>query len=125
MHEEYEAIKNELQDELVLYSQIALNNLTADTESIAIRSMPTNAAGVDYQRSKPRMQLFQILTKSTNQKRAMNTLESIAEHLNALVIDAAAGLIICEVYAEPRYLETTDKKEFIFTAAFKAEIERG
>lgn len=126
MFNTYESIKEYLNAGLTLYAPISLNGLTSKTESISLRSIPTNADGIAYDKKKSRLDMFQIMTKSINQKTAMNTIELIAELLNnADFEDADSNMIYCEIYSEPSFLEKTNSNEYIFTSVFFAEIEKG
>lgn len=125
MFDFYKALKKYLEMNVQLFAPIALNGLQATPESITITGMPTSAGERRYDRTKQRNNMFQIMTKSKSQQTAMDTLEMIAEMLeNGMFTINGYYLTNCEVYSEPAYLETTEKNEYIFTAAFKAEIEK-
>lgn len=121
----YESLKEYLEENLSLHAPIALGGLTSANESIALVSMPSPSDQLFYDRKRPRIIQFQILTKSVKHKTAMNKLEEIASLLDGgfFVVE---GYVFdgCEVYSEPSYLETTEKKEFIYTAAFRAELTK-
>lgn len=108
-------VVNHLKDTLPLFAPITMNELKPTDKSIAIRIMPV-APGDRYmngQRARP--VLFQVLTKSTSDLEAMNTIESIADELEGFG---------CPVQSEPSFLQE-DGKSKIHTATFRGEIIKG
>lgn len=125
MFKVYQSIEEYLETTLTLYSDIALNGLTSNSESITIKEMPSGASLMDFDTDRVRNLQFQVMTKSLNQELAMQTIEQIAESLqNVDIVVVGYRSIYCLINSEPRYLERTNKQEYIFTASFKVEVEK-
>lgn len=125
MFEFYKSLNIYLSTKLTLYAPIAMSGLDSAPNSISIYSMPTPSGERFYDDERPRQVMFQILTKHKEQTMAMNTLEDIANALERCSFNVAGyQMESCEVYAEPAYLEKTEKNEYIFTAAFNAVIRK-
>lgn len=123
MFEFYKSLKAYLEASLSLFAPIALSGLSTDAKSIAVVPMPTASGNRFYDSQRQRVVQIQILTKTTDQKEAMNTLENIADLLCEGYFDIKGyHLDGVDVYSEPSYLEKTQKNEYIYTAAFRAEI---
>ena len=123
MFEFYKALKTHMESNMVLFSAIAMNGLTTNPKSISIGSMPSPLGNKYYDDKRERIVQIQVLVKSDDPKEAMDTAEFIDSFL-----DDSSFIVIgykvksCETYVPPSYLEKTAKSEYIYTAAYRAEI---
>lgn len=99
-------------------------------KSIAIRMTPS-ALGEQYFEGEIINKQFQMLVKSDNQLEVNNTTEAIARELNNVhrrvfnAINGSYTLRRLNVYVEPNFVEKTAANEFIYTALFTTELEKG
>ncbi|UNP84826.1 minor capsid protein [Bacillus mycoides] len=99
-------------------------------KSIAVRMIPS-APGEQYFEGEIKNKQFQILVKSENQLEVITSIEAIAEALNNVhrcvfnAIDSSYTLIRLNVYVEPNFVEKTAANEWIYTALFSVELEKG
>ena len=123
MFEFYKALKNHMESNLVLFSAIAMNGLTTNLKSISIGSMPSPLGGKHYDDKRERIVQIQMLVKSDDPEEAMDTAEFIDSFLDdSSFIVTGYKVNSCETYVPPSYLEKTAKSEYIYTAAYRAEI---
>ncbi|MGH0448493.1 phage tail terminator protein [Bacillus mycoides] len=107
---------------------IGTNNTTK--KSITIRMTPS-ALGEQYFEGEIINKQFQMLVKSDNQLEVNNTTEAIARELNNVhrrvfnAINGSYTLRRLNVYVEPNFVEKTAANEFIYTALFTTELEKG
>lgn len=123
MQQFIESLIEHLKSNVTLYTSISPQGLSGNSESISITLMPS-ARGEQFQdKSRIRNRTFQILTKSEDNLKALNAIDAICEALDdkSFVI-TGWKLVSCEVYSEPSWLEKTERNEYIYTAAFAAEI---
>lgn len=123
MFDFYLALKAHLESNMSLFTTVALNGLTSNTRSISIGSMPSGLGTKYYDDERQRVIQIQVLVKSTDPKEAMDTAEAIDTFLDGNSFDVIGYKVdSCESYVPPSYLEKTAKSEYIYTAAYKAEI---
>ena len=123
MFEFYLALKTHLESNMSLFTEVALNGLTTNTRSISIGSMPSSLGTKYYDDERQRVVQIQVLVKSTDPKEAMNTAEAIDSFLDGSSFEFTGYKVeSCESYVPPAYLEKTSKSEWIYTAAYRAEI---
>lgn len=123
MFDFYLALKAHLESNMSLFTTVALNGLTTNTRSISIGSMPSGLGTKYYDDERQRVIQIQVLVKSTDPKEAMDTAEAIDTFLDGNSFDVIGYKVdSCESYVPPSYLEKTAKSEYIYTAAYKAEI---
>lgn len=123
MFEFYKALKKHMESNMVLFSAVSLNGLTTNLKSISIGSMPSPLGSKYYDDKRERIVQVQVLVKSTDPKEAMDTAEFIDTFLDdSSFIATGYKVNSCETYVSPSYLEKTAKSEYIYTAAYKAEI---
>lgn len=69
--------------------------------------------------------MFQILTKSPSQADALNGISQIADALDGYEAEYPTYKItLCSVYTEPSWIEKNSQNEHIYSAVFRAEVER-
>lgn len=98
--------------------------LLDEKDSVAIRLLPSEP--IDYIVGSTFNKSFQILTKYTNQLKAIQVLEDIttAIHRKTNVINGDSYKVISmECSTLPNWVETTDDGYYIYTALFNAELE--
>lgn len=121
-----EKLKTELPSE-VIYSVIRQDMLDKTSDSIAIRVVPSPPGETFLIGSTHQLQ-FQILTKSKQQEKAINSIEQISYKLDRLYnqgivsLDNSFTFISCEVYVQPAFVEKNAADEYVYTALFRAEI---
>lgn len=120
-----EGVGSHLSANVSLYAPLSFKGLTKDRKSISITTMPTAGGDRYFDGTSTRPVQFQIMTKSSNQLEAMNTLETIANLLEGGFFDVKGyQFISCEVNNWPSWLEETETNEFIYTSAYRAEIKK-
>jgi len=102
---------NRLKNDLTLYANVELGQLSTATKSIALRIMPSTSENY-YSDDRTKSISFQILTKSDNLSQTINMLEQITDKL----IEYG-----CNVYTEIAYLQQ-DEQGYIYTASFSTDI---
>lgn len=118
-----EAVSGYLSTNTALFATISFRGLTTESKSISITTMPTAGGDRYFDNRSVRPIQFQVMTKSKNQLEAMNTLETIANLLDGGFFSVSGyQLINCEVMNWPSWLEETEKNEFIYTSAYRAEL---
>lgn len=123
MFDFYLALKAHLESNMSLFTTVALNGLTTNTRSISIGSMPSGLGTKYYDDERQRVIQIQVLVKSTDPKEAMDTAEAIDTFLDGNSFNVIGYKVeSCESYVPPSYLEKTPKSEWIYNAAYKAEI---
>lgn len=99
-------------------------------KSIAIRMIPS-ALGAQYLEGELINKQFQVLVKSPDQLEAMETIDEIANALHNVhrrvfyAADNSYTLIRLNTYVEPNFVEKTAANEYIYTALFSTELEKG
>lgn len=112
-----------LENNFVFNAKVKLSG-RLDTSSEAITIRPTSTRpGERYLQGKNEGVAFQILVKSKSQKTAMQTIDTITRVCDNLDRSIIPGLISCNVYVTPDYVEQTATNEFIFTSLFQVEVE--
>jgi len=123
MFEFYKSLRMHMESNMVLFSTVALNGLTTNPKSISIGSMPSPLGSKYYDDKRERIVQIQVLVKSTDPKEAMDTAEFIDSFLDdSSFLVAGYKVNSCETYVPPSYLEKTANSEYIYTAAYRAEI---
>ncbi len=119
----YLALKTHLESNMSLFTTIALNGLTTNTRSISIGSMPSGLGTKYYDDERQRLIQIQVLVKSPDSQEAMDTAEAIDSFLDGSTFNVTGYEVeSCESYVPPAYLEKTATSEWIYNAAYKAEI---
>lgn len=119
-----------LPTKVTLNAPLTVGLLTDKASSISIRQTPSSPNSRYLSRDKIEIFSFQISVKDTDHKKAINTIQSIADSLDALESDAIKSndgsfhFIDCVTYVSPNFVEKTDHNEYIYTALFNAQIER-
>ncbi|PGH85770.1 minor capsid protein [Bacillus thuringiensis] len=125
-----DAVIERLETELssnVLYAVIRQDMLDQTNDSIAIRVIPSPPGETYFEGSTYQIQ-FQILTKSKDQKKAIQAIERMSYTLDKLYnqgivsLDDTFTFLSCEVYVQPAFVEKTVASEYVYTALFRAEI---
>ncbi|OOR18166.1 MULTISPECIES: phage tail terminator protein [Bacillus cereus group] len=133
-----DSIKNHLARNLspsIIFTPVKADMLDIGTnnkpkKSIAVRMIPS-APGEQYFEGEIINKQFQVLVKSDNQLEVNNTTEAIARELNNVhrrsfnAIDGSYTLRRLNVYVEPNFVEKTAANEWIYTALFTTELEKG
>ncbi|MDM5191132.1 minor capsid protein [Bacillus hominis] len=133
-----ESVKKHLTTTLpkdIMFSPIKVDLLDIGTnnkpkKSIAMRMTPS-APGEQYFEGEIIKKQFQVLVKSDNQLEVNNTIEAIVRELNNVhrrvfyAIDGSYTLRRLNVYVEPNFVEKTAANEWIYTALFSVELEKG
>lgn len=112
-------------------SKVKVGKLSTEPSGVAIRQTPSTVTSRYVNSGAIREFAFQILVKDTDQLQAIKLLNEITSILDGLKnedivsSDNSFKFINCKVSTLPNYVEETDKKEFIYTALFIAELEGG
>jgi Bacteriophage minor capsid protein len=124
-------VKEFLQARVTLNAPIIFGVLDSSTSSIAIRQTPSSVLNRYSDRGKTFEFSFQVLVKDINHKKAYDTIQAIFEALDGLPNDSiqsqdgSFSFIKCECYTLPNFVEKTGQNEYIYTAIFHAELEKG
>ncbi|WP_153124676.1 phage tail terminator protein [Peribacillus tepidiphilus] len=125
-----------LQDYLAkeLKQTINVGLLGTNSPSIAIRQTPSSVTSRYVDKGKTFDFSFQVLMKdkaAAGHKNVIDTMNKIVDLLEGLSSDSiksqngSFSFIKCECYTLPNFVEKTDHDEYIYTAIFKCELEKG
>lgn len=89
--------------------------------SIALRPTPGTAPEGYLNGDRLRHFSFQVLVQHDDPKTAYDTIEAIADLLDAAELPVN-GAIKCEIYTPPNFVEVTEQGFHVYTALFEAEI---
>jgi hypothetical protein len=125
-----------LQDYLAkeLKQTIYVGLLGTTSPYIAIRQTPSSVTNRYVDNGKIFEFSFQVLMKdkdNAGHKNVIDTMNKIVDLLEGLPSDSiksqngSFSFIKCECYTLPNFVEKTDQNEYIYTAIFKCELEKG
>ena len=115
-----------LKSNLALYAPIRIGAASAEHESLAIRPIPSPPGARYLDGYTDRIQV-QLIAKSKNQEQAIGQIGAI----NQLILEGEGfpvnnhRLIEMDVYNSMQLIEQTDQNEYLYSAFYRAEIERG
>lgn len=124
-------LKEYMEANILLNAPITFGVLDSISSSIAIRQTPGTVLNRYTNNGKTFEFSFQVLVKDENHKTAYDTIQAIFEALDGLLNDSiqsqdgSFSFIKCECYTLPNFVEKTDHDEYIYTALFIAELEKG
>lgn len=125
----FEAVKEHLEENLDLFSNVRMSVLDIDEEDIVFKFTPSSP-GVRYMdKAVTKNIVFQILVKHKDRRVATKTSENIAEALELSdgelsPEDGSFYFTKCEIYTEPSEIDKTAKKIYVWSAMFQAEIHK-
>ncbi|WP_342045918.1 phage tail terminator protein [Bacillus sp. OTU530] len=127
----YDRMMDYIESHLTLYASLQMGVLSPKTNGIAILSIPSSPNAKYLDGGSVQNISFRIYTKHTDQKIAANTIQIISDLLDKMQNDDIQSqdgsfiFISCEVNTIPSSFDKTDHDEYIYSALFVAEIERG
>src|SRR5690606_27091403 len=113
-----------IESSLTMYSPIRVGMLGTG-DSIAIRPTPGSMPSGYLNGGRLRPFSFQVLTQHSDPHTAYYTLEEIADLLDATaacISGGGYGMVRCELYPAPKFVEVTGQGLQIYTALFEAEL---
>lgn len=112
-----------LENNFVFNAQIKLSGeVEPVNEAISIRPTSTRP-GERYLQGKNEGLAFQVIVKSKSQRTAIENIENITRICDNLDRTIIPGLISCEVYVTPNFVEKTATGEYFYTSLFQVELE--
>lgn len=124
-------VKEYIEQNVTLNAPVVFGLLDSASSSVAIRQTPSSMNDRYTDGGKTFIFAFQVLVKDINHLTAYNVIQGIFNALDGLGKDAIPSqdgsytFVKCECYTLPNFVEKTEKDEYIYTAIFHAELEKG